>query len=49
MFFFPKDKTTGLDVDVNAHYVFDLSEDHLSLYPFSRGLTCKIISKVNGP
>ena len=26
MFFFPKDKTTGLDVDVNAHYVFDLSE-----------------------
>ena len=35
MFFFPKDKTTGLDVDVNAHYVFNLKEDHLSLYPLA--------------
>lgn len=35
MFFFPKDKTTGLDVDVNAHYVFNLSEDRLALYPLA--------------
>lgn len=35
MFFFPKDKQTGFDVNVNAHYVFDLSADHLSLYPLA--------------
>lgn len=35
MFFFPKDKVTGLDVNVNVHYAFDLSADQLSLYPLA--------------
>lgn len=32
----PKDKTVGLDVDVNVHYVFPI-ENGLSLYPFVGG------------
>lgn len=34
-FFFPKDKVTGLDVNVNFHYVFNFSEDGqgFSVYP----------------
>ena len=35
MFFFPKNKVTGFDIDVNAHYVFNLHEDNLSLYPLA--------------
>lgn len=34
-FFFPKDKVTGLDVNLNFHYVFNFSEDGqgFSVYP----------------
>lgn len=35
-FFFPKDHVTGLDVDVNVHYVFPI-QSGLSLYPFVGG------------
>lgn len=34
MFLFPKDKMTGLDVNVNAHYVFPF-EDNLTVYPLA--------------
>lgn len=36
-FFFPKDKVTGLDVNVNFHYVFNFSEDGqgFSVYPLA--------------
>lgn len=34
-FFFPKDKVTGLDVNLNLQYVFDLKEDRLSFYPLA--------------
>lgn len=34
MFLFPKHKTVGLDVNVNAHYVFPL-EGNLSIYPLA--------------
>ncbi len=34
-FFFPKDKVTGLDINVNVHYVFNLSADRLSFYPLA--------------
>lgn len=34
IFFFPKDHNTGLDINVNAHYVFPL-QDGLSVYPLA--------------
>ena len=36
-FFFPKDKVTGLDVNVNFHYVFNFSQDGqgFSVYPLA--------------
>lgn len=36
-FFFPKDKVTGLDVNVNFHYIFNFSEDGqgFSVYPLA--------------
>ncbi|MFR9166381.1 MAG: outer membrane protein [Dysgonomonas sp.] len=34
-FFFPKDKVTGFDVNINFHYVFDLSTSGLSVYPLA--------------
>lgn len=34
MFLFPKHHTTGLDVNVNAHYVFPL-EGNLNIYPLA--------------
>ena len=36
-FFFPKDKVTGLDVNVNFHYVFNFKEDGqgFSVYPLA--------------
>lgn len=36
-FFFPKDKVTGLDVNVNFHYVFNFSKDRqgFSVYPLA--------------
>jgi len=34
-FFFPKDKVTGLDINVNFHYVFNLKADRLSFYPLA--------------
>lgn len=34
LFFFPNNHTTGLDINVNAHYVFDI-QDGLSLYPLA--------------
>lgn len=36
-FFFPKDKATGLDVNLNFHYVFNFSEDGqgFSVYPLA--------------
>lgn len=33
--FIPKDKVTGLDVNVNAHYVFKLNKDILTVYPLA--------------
>jgi outer membrane protein X len=33
-FFFPKDHTTGLDINVNAHYVFNI-QNGLSAYPLA--------------
>jgi len=33
MFFFPKDKVTGLDVNLNAHYVFRFPGERFSVYP----------------
>lgn len=32
-FYFPKDKVTGLDVMLNAHYVFYFPQDRFSVYP----------------
>jgi len=34
-FFFPKDKVTGLDINLNAHYVFYFPEDRFSVYPLA--------------
>ena len=36
-FFFPKDKVTGLDVNVNFHYVFNFCKDGqgFSVYPLA--------------
>lgn len=34
-FFFPKDKVTGLDINLNAHYVFFFPEDRFSVYPLA--------------
>lgn len=34
-FYFPKDKVTGLDVMVNAHYVFRFPQDQFSVYPLA--------------
>lgn len=34
MFFFPKHKTTGLDINVNFHYVFNV-DNNLSVYPLA--------------
>jgi len=34
MFLFPKDKTTGLDINVNAHYVFPL-EQGFNVFPLA--------------
>lgn len=33
-FFFPKNHVTGLDINVNAHYVFDV-QDGFSVYPLA--------------
>lgn len=33
-FIFPKDKVTGLDVNLNVHYVFDVDKN-VSLYPLA--------------
>lgn len=33
-FFFPKNHMTGLDINVNAHYVFDI-QDGISIYPLA--------------
>ena len=35
-FLFPKNHTTGLDVDINVHYVFPI-QSGLSVYPFIGG------------
>ncbi len=35
MFFFPKNKVTGLDVNLNAHYVFYFPQDRFSVYPLA--------------
>lgn len=35
MFFFPKDKNTGLDVNLNVHYVFYFPQDRFSVYPLA--------------
>ena len=44
-FYFPKDKITGLDVNVNFHYVFNFKEDGqgFSVYPLQASV-CKTIS-----
>ena len=34
LFFVPKDRVTGLDINVNAHYVFQVA-DGLDLYPLA--------------
>ena len=34
MFLFPKNKVTGLDINVNAHYVFPL-EGNVSVFPLA--------------
>jgi len=34
-FFFPKEKNTGLDVNLNLHYVFNLNADRLTFYPLA--------------
>ena len=34
LFFFPKYNTTGLDINVNLHYVFDV-QDGFSVYPLA--------------
>jgi len=34
-FFFPKDKVTGLDIMLNAHYVFYFPQDKFSVYPLA--------------
>lgn len=34
-FFFPKDKVTGLDINLNAHYVFYFPQDRFSVYPLA--------------
>lgn len=46
-FYFPKDKITGLDVNVNFHYVFNFKEDGqgFSVYPLA-GIGKPVTSKV---
>lgn len=34
LFFFPNNHTTGLDINVNAHYIFDI-QDGFSVYPLA--------------
>ncbi|WP_165025094.1 MULTISPECIES: outer membrane protein [unclassified Dysgonomonas] len=34
-FYFPKDKVTGVDVMINAHYVFRFPQDKFSVYPLA--------------
>jgi len=34
-FFFPKNKVTGLDINLNAHYVFYFPKDKFSVYPLA--------------
>lgn len=34
-FFFPEDKITGLDINLNAHYVFYFPQDRFSVYPLA--------------
>ena len=34
-FYFPNDKVTGLDVMLNAHYVFYFPQDRFSVYPLA--------------
>lgn len=34
-FFFPKNKVTGLDINLNAHYVFFFPQDRFSVYPLA--------------
>lgn len=35
MFIFPKNKVTGLDVNLNVHYVFDNVAENISVYPLA--------------
>lgn len=35
MFFFPKNHTTGFDINVNAHYLLNLSDNSFALYPLA--------------
>lgn len=34
-FFFPKEKNTGLDVNLNLHYVFNLDAERFTFYPLA--------------
>lgn len=34
-FYFPKNKVTGVDVMLNAHYVFYLTQEKISVYPLA--------------
>lgn len=34
-FYFPKNKVTGLDINLNAHYVFNFPQDRFSVYPLA--------------
>lgn len=34
-FFFPKDKVTGLDINLNLHYVINLNAERLTFYPLA--------------
>lgn len=54
-FFFPKDKATGLDVNLNFHYVFNFSKDGqgFSVYPLAgigmqNNFYGKLTSEVDG-
>lgn len=35
MFFFPKNHTTGLDINVNAHYLLKINDERFALYPLA--------------
>lgn len=34
-FFFPKDKVTGLDINLNLHYVINMNEARFTFYPLA--------------